>query len=415
MKKSEWSDERIEKLLGQMPKLTDHRNPQDIYQNIAGKLGKRKRQAWLMPGLAAAAALILFFILAPELLDWRDSPARNMSLESAQRQHEGREENKIALESNRHADKAEKKDQQESAAETQADPRADSANTLTAEGADTLSAAPARTAVYEEDVNGQELLTYALPAADGQNVVPISVLVTNEEKKPWIDLYEETAGHLAEETWGLNDYYPLKADFSLDETKRELTINFPENTQYGQEPDSELIIQKVLEQSFAGKVDMIILRTADEAGLKKNDLPESINLASDQSSGAHGYFFLNQGSLEQPLLVPSTKEYASIDEAFLAMQKKSAEGNLLPSIPGQFEIKPSRENAKLLSVELNGPANFEKSANAVYTVEAILLTAKDFGYGAVILKNDTVESIGGFPVSQVINVPLGANKQNIRK
>ncbi|PLR84585.1 negative regulator of sigma-X activity [Bacillus canaveralius] len=417
MKKSEWSDERIEKLLGQMPKLTDHRNPQDIHQNIAGKLGKRKRQAWLMPGLATAAALILFFILAPELLDWRSSPARDTNLESAERQNEGRQENKIALESNSRADKAEKNSQQESTADIQTNPEENNQNTFAAKGSDALSPLPERTAVYEDDLNGQELLTYALPADGGNNIVPISVLVANEEKKPWLDLYKKTAGQLMEETWGLDEYYPLKAELSMDETKRELTINFAADSQYGQGSRSEITIPEVLEQNFAGKVDTVILKTAGEPGLMlgNNGPLNEINLASAQSTGDHGYFFLNQDGRAQPLLVPSSKEYNTIDEAFIAMQKQSTEGNLIPSIPSHFEITPGEKNAKLLSVELKGSENNENAADLVYTVEAILLTAKDFGYEAVILKNDEVKSIGGFPVAEVINVPLGANKQNIRK
>lgn len=67
MKKSEWSDREIEELLMQMPKIQDHRDPRDIYQNLS--LKKRKTKSWLLPGLAAAAAVLLFFILVPKLMN----------------------------------------------------------------------------------------------------------------------------------------------------------------------------------------------------------------------------------------------------------------------------------------------------------------------------------------------------------
>ncbi len=54
MKRSEWSDNELEELLRQMPKVKDHRDPRDIYQNIS--LKKRKTKSWLLPGMAAAAA-----------------------------------------------------------------------------------------------------------------------------------------------------------------------------------------------------------------------------------------------------------------------------------------------------------------------------------------------------------------------
>ena len=89
MKKSEWSDKQLEELLRQMPKIQDHRNPRDIYQNLSIK--KRKRPAWLVPGFATAAALLLFFILVPKLLDGTE-----YSFDNA-KQEESSSEEKISL------------------------------------------------------------------------------------------------------------------------------------------------------------------------------------------------------------------------------------------------------------------------------------------------------------------------------
>ncbi|MDV2887869.1 negative regulator of sigma-X activity, partial [Alkalihalophilus pseudofirmus] len=61
MKKSEWSDREIVRLLRQMPIIQDHRNPRDIYDNLS--LKKRKMFSWVLPSIATAAALFLFLIL----------------------------------------------------------------------------------------------------------------------------------------------------------------------------------------------------------------------------------------------------------------------------------------------------------------------------------------------------------------
>ncbi|MED3563213.1 hypothetical protein P4447_12285, partial [Bacillus xiapuensis] len=66
MKKSEWSDKQLEDLLRQMPKIKDHRDPRDIYQNLS--LKKQKRPVWVIPVIASAAALLLIVILIPKLL-----------------------------------------------------------------------------------------------------------------------------------------------------------------------------------------------------------------------------------------------------------------------------------------------------------------------------------------------------------
>ena len=66
MKKSEWSDKQLEELLRQMPKIKDHRNPRDIYQNLS--LKRRKKPAWILPAIASAAAVLLIVILIPKIL-----------------------------------------------------------------------------------------------------------------------------------------------------------------------------------------------------------------------------------------------------------------------------------------------------------------------------------------------------------
>ncbi|WML30829.1 hypothetical protein RCG24_02660 [Neobacillus sp. OS1-32] len=67
MKKSEWSDREIEELLRKMPKIQDYRDPRDIYQNLSFK--RRKSPSWVLPSIAAAAALFLVLVLGPKLFD----------------------------------------------------------------------------------------------------------------------------------------------------------------------------------------------------------------------------------------------------------------------------------------------------------------------------------------------------------
>lgn len=44
MKESKWSDEQLQELLSQLPKIKDDRDPRDIYQAIEIKMGKQKKQ-----------------------------------------------------------------------------------------------------------------------------------------------------------------------------------------------------------------------------------------------------------------------------------------------------------------------------------------------------------------------------------
>lgn len=49
MKESKWSDEELQELLNQMPKIKDTRDPREIYQTIEIKMGKQKKRTWILP------------------------------------------------------------------------------------------------------------------------------------------------------------------------------------------------------------------------------------------------------------------------------------------------------------------------------------------------------------------------------
>ncbi|GAE43422.1 hypothetical protein [Mesobacillus boroniphilus] len=84
MKKSQLSDKQLEEILGQMPKVKDHRDSRDIYQNIAHRVEKRKKMpAWVIPGAALAAALFLAFILSPGLMGTNYSEEKSMDSSAA--------------------------------------------------------------------------------------------------------------------------------------------------------------------------------------------------------------------------------------------------------------------------------------------------------------------------------------------
>lgn len=86
MKESKWSDEQLQELLSQMPKIKDSRDPKEIYQTIQIKMGKQKKRTWVMPAAAAAAALLLLFILAPNLMNWQESADNQVEIQSDQTQ-----------------------------------------------------------------------------------------------------------------------------------------------------------------------------------------------------------------------------------------------------------------------------------------------------------------------------------------
>lgn len=95
MRKSEWSDEQLEKLLREMPKIEDNRDPRDIYQNISLRLSKRKQRSWLIPSAATAAVILIVAVLSSNLLGENSSSEQSAESGNATEQAERSEMNII--------------------------------------------------------------------------------------------------------------------------------------------------------------------------------------------------------------------------------------------------------------------------------------------------------------------------------
>lgn len=414
MRKSVWTDKELEELLLQLPKISDNRDPRDIYQNIALKTKKRKRQIWFMPSLAALAAVIIFIILAPNLINWQESPEQKISLNSA-----ASKENMEMAGNDRTAATVDKKDDVSAHENNHVKFEADSNNRFSSKNAQKSPADDVeRTAVYEEDLQGKELLTYAIPDTNGQNIVPVSVLVQKEDNKSWFDQYKETMAKLKEKEWGLSDFYPLHANLTYDSLNKVLNVDVPRDHQYGSGSSSEEMFTSSLLDSFAfdDKVEKITFTTEKEKGIVLgNDEITELDVEKSNSP-AHGYLFFYPTRGKRPFIVPTPDKYKSIDEAFAAMRKEIATHQLKPSLPEEWQFKKVVPNNNgILSIFLSKSSNVTDIQEMVYSIEAILLTAKNFGYKAVKVENPPVKNIGPFDLSKELQVPVAANKRSIQE
>jgi hypothetical protein len=387
VKKSEWSDKQLEELLRQMPKIEDHRNPRDIYQNLSIK--KRKRTAWLIPGLAAAAALLLFFILIPRFLEG------TQSFDSA-KQEESSSQEKISL-----AD--------------------DNSSILNKEEGGLSGAEPKmmmtemnKTAIYDDEIENGKVLTYWIPDSQAQILVPVSIVVPPDDNKNWLTIFTESMGLLKEEEWGLTDYYPLNATLELDETNNTVIVDVPSEHKYGQGSAGEKIFLDILQKTIASnsQVNNIKLNTNGQPGIEFGNYGEMDKLEVIPE-GKHGYFFYTPDGLETTYLVPSTDTFQDINAAFEAMKTDRAEGGLAASIGASFQMKEFSIQDNKLIINMDENTRMENNLATLHSYEAILLTAKEFGIEVVMVVNAPVKLLGPFDLSKEVKVPLAPNHRPI--
>ena len=387
MKKSEWSDKQLEELLRQMPKIEDHRNPRDIYQNLSIK--KRKRAAWLIPGLATAAALLLFFILIPRFLEG------TQSFDSA-KQEESSSQEKISL--------------------------ADDNSSILNKEDDGLSGAEPKmmmtemnkTAIYDDEIENGKVLTYWIPDSQAQILVPVSIVVPTDDNKNWLTIFTESMGLLKEQEWGLTDYYPLNATLELDETNNTVIVDVPSEHKYGQGSAGEKIFLDILQKTIASnsQVNNIKLNTNGQPGIEFGNYGEMDKLEVIPE-GKHGYFFYTPDGLETTYLVPSTDTFQDINAAFEAMKTDRAEDGLAASIGASFQMKEFSIQDNKLIINMDENTLMENNLATLHSYEAILLTAKEFGIEVVMVVNAPIKLLGPFDLSKEVKVPLAPNHRPI--
>lgn len=395
MKKSEWSDKQLEELLRQMPKIQDHRNPRDIYQNLSIK--KRKRPAWLLPGIATAAALLLFILLVPKLLD-----GSQYSFDSAKQESSSSQE-KRSLSEDKSSQLTKKED--------------------TTENKDGISGAEPKmlmtgrdkTALYDYEVGNELVITYWIPDSQAQILVPISTVVQPDDNKNWLANFTETMGLLKEEEWGLTDYYPLNATLKLDNTNNTVIVDVSHDHKYGDGSTTETNFVNLLRKDIASnsQVKKIKLTTNGQPGIELGNYGELKEIDVEQE-GKHAYFFYTPDGLETTYLVPSTETYLDINAAFEAMKSDQQSLGLTASLVPTFPMKEFAINDKKMTITMNENAPMENNLATVNSYEAILLTAKEFGIETITILNSPINNLGPFDLSKEMNVPLAANYRPIQ-
>jgi hypothetical protein len=394
MKKSEWTDRQLEELLRQMPKIKDHRHPRDIYQNLSIKTKRNNRITWIFPGMALAAALLLFLILAPDLTNLFNGPEHSKEIQSTSADHT----NNAKIESNKQEFSLKKSQNQD------------------AQSMSLKSDIVSKTALYQEDVQSGKVLTYWIPDNQGQLLVPVSTIIQHPGNKHWLQLFNENMVNLKEKEWGLSDYYPLDAHIKMNKQENSLVVDVPENHPYGQGSTNEINFVNAIQKNVStnGFEKRIQFTTNGKPGIKFGNFGEKTEIDIPLLKNRAFFLYVPDGK-DVPFLVPSQDSYKDLEAALNAMQMDQSEQGLKAPLSPSFSlsIKTIKNGTLILSVQQN--SILENVPNTIYSFEAILLTAKDFGLKKVMLENANLQQLGPFDLTKINSVPVAPNYRMIQE
>jgi hypothetical protein len=404
-----FDEEQLEALLKRLPKVKDNSDPDEMFESIASRMSLeseehhhsdieepstqvRRKRSFVLPTFAAAAVVILIALMAPSFLYNQDhSSSNNSSSGSSSSESSSSSMDKgESTELSRDDSGRIVEEEQFSIAES-----SDHAK----------NQAFIENHVVREVPEQTELIVTAIPDENAQVVVPISFLASKSENR--LERLNAIEDMLDEEQWGLSTYFLEDVSFKEDEKEPStVIINVPKGY-LNQGSALDVLFIGGLQQMFSPMgYEQMKFMTDGNPGIEAGNYGRMTNLAVEGEQ--QGYFVYQKGEQYPKFLTPVSTEGASIEEIIEQMEQGRKDLGLLPSIL-EAQIKNIKENNRVLTISFNGETDMEQNEQNVLMIEAILLTAKSFGYSQVEFQGTGTEQIGTYNLTQPIDVPISVN------
>ncbi|MFJ5965036.1 sigma X negative regulator [Bacillus sp. NPDC093026] len=353
--RSDWNEERIKVLLSQLPKVEDNRSSKQIYQQVLMAGVKKKSVKWIGPAVAMVVVLFMAFLISPHLFQPSAHDLKKAKMDSS-------------------ADKGQVYLTLQSKKKTK-------------EPSFVVSAA-----------EQQQYMTIAYIDESTSRVVPISIEKKGEDDtvRALLRTYEQV--QLPEMTKPLQSYIDMvdvseKGDTLVFQLKNDLSIDTLK--------EANRLKEMVKETLKWSKYENVQVKSVKGSHLQVG----AHGTISIDKQSKHAYYLLKNQS--GTFLVPSKAHYDTYDEAVEAM-KRANDAGLYPLLE-QIPVKSVTSNGKHVTITFGASAHLTDSIDHILLIEGLLLTAKDFGYTEVTIRNAGTDQVGPYELKEPIDVPALPN------
>ena len=403
MTHKDWNDNKIEKLLGDVPDISDNRQMSEILARLKqderlNTPHRKKSKKW-MPALVAVAALLVIGLLVPSMFGENELSMKDQSTDNKMMQSEDAEPSArgASLENESTTD--------------------EEAEMGTMDGFSTKMASETgkthHFAVYSEDVIDSTLFHLGL-AGDQALSIPITFIIPNSQIKKDIgfleptsyDLYKKYASRLDESALGFQEYHPYKGNIAAED--HVIIHQLPQGHGYDIGSGSMEVYLDSLQDTFYGYQEVRFENEDGTATMFSEVGQPSTPLILKSGRNHLNYYMFEQQDGQQFLTSNFSQPQPSLNEALQQMKVKPNDV-FKPVIPStlNFEVKA---DDKLTTIKFTQPLDLDamEPEKAMQMVEGMLLTAADFGE-QLQFENVVQEEWNGFNFSQPLPVPVGSN------
>ncbi|RFU66366.1 hypothetical protein D0469_17175 [Peribacillus saganii] len=372
MKKFNYEDSDIENILQQMPEVRDNRKMLEILERAEKLSKKRKGLGWVMPAAASAAAILLFALISTSIFQ------------------NDRNRNTAGLNSKEDASTAAPIEKKASSTE--------------------------KRFVIMPD---QNFITFSITGMDQAGLImplniPVSMAV-EENASPAV-LYTKYIDKMKNEQWGLAPLdFKNHATFSEASDangNKTLVVDMIKNSSLGVSSAGTAFMDSLKESFRWHGYNQIEFQTQGQKGtILGNTEYTSIPLVAE---GKKAYFQYIYGQDYPSFLVPSPDTYPDFSKALNAMESEqfTLQAPLHAPIPGGVDISNILIEGSHAEVKFTADSGLMDNETFVMMLDAILLSAKEFGFRTVTFsgaQNANIDQIGTIKLGMPNEVPAAPN------
>ncbi len=367
------NDEELIKKLKQLPKVEDHGDKDELFQRISTQMNEKMphKNNKLVPVFSTVIAVLLVFAIIPVLINQSMSETSvNDSTENADEESS----HEIEMFVERDAD------QKGQLFDTQVE-----------------------SYVFQHTDDDSTAVYGAVTDEQLQTIIPVTIIIPEN-----VDLethYNQLDQYLDENDWGVNQYLFNGANFELDIDNHEIGIRLPDDFSLGEGSANPTMFENILTTMFTPyQIEKVIFGEELDLG--------SIGVVSElplQDQEKVNYKIFQADQQYRKFLVPAkVEDNVTIEEAIQDMKKGQASFNIYPTIPEDVQFSFTTVGEELI-ITLDHDQVFANEQKATIMIEAILMTAKSFGYELVTFNETSVDQVGPYRLSEPLTIPEAIN------
>ncbi|GAB3052661.1 hypothetical protein [Virgibacillus ainsalahensis] len=388
----EQEKQKIADKLKQFPVIIDETDKDDLFQRISShqdkdvKVNKNKR---FIPALGIIMTFVIIVFIVPSLLN--SSMFQNNDEQSADYALDVSDQNEVT------------ENQQESTTDSFGQ---ESSNDDVEQ--ETMLADPSSdTHVIQEIGDNMTIVHGAISDSKQQYVIPLSLIVS--ESDDISTHYNNLDDRIEENEWGVSNYPFEDVSFTLRKAENLVVMDLPKNHTLGEGSAKTYIFEQMLTRMFTPHgIEKVIFDTKDNqrVNLGKIGVVQELPIREEKEES---YKLYRKSEETRSFLIPiSNEEQATIEDALNELKIGQKSLNVYQTIPDDVNFSVKSGNRQLI-VSFAEDSLMKSNQDYVTMIEAILMTAKSYGYETVNFKNSSIEQIGAYDLSVPVEVPDAVN------